>query len=82
MATSRTVHCTFPKDLIKEPILYHLAKSFDVIPNIRGASISDEKGLVFLEVEGEQAEVDRAIEYLKEKGVIVDDLAPGQKPEF
>ena len=42
---AKQVYCTFPKDRIREPILYNLGQNFQVIPNIRGASIDDDIGL-------------------------------------
>lgn len=76
---TRMVYCTFPKQLIKEPLLYNLGKNFNVIPNIRGASITDDAGLVFLELQGEEDEVDRAIDYLRDRDVRVDDVV-GEEP--
>src|SRR5438876_9521064 len=70
------VYLTFPKDLIKEPILSLLAKQFDVVFNIRGSTVTAEMGLVALEIDGKSAEVERAIGWLKEKAVIVE---PSQK---
>jgi hypothetical protein len=72
---SKKVYCTFPKDLIKEPLLYNLGKNFNVIPNIRGASITDEVGLVYLELEGDMAEIDKAVQYLRNRRVKVDEVA-------
>jgi L-aspartate semialdehyde sulfurtransferase ferredoxin len=74
MASLRKVYCTFPKDLIREPVLHYLSKRFDVISNIRGASITDQVGLVYLEIEGDEAEITRAVQYLKDRGVKVDDV--------
>jgi ABC-type methionine transport system ATPase subunit len=71
------VYCTFPKDQIREPHLYNLGQTFQVVPNIRGASINDEIGLVYLELEGEEEEVKRAIAYLRERKVQVDDVPEG-----
>ena len=71
---SRRVYCTFPKELIKEPLLYNLGKNFNVIPNIRAASITDEMGLVYLELEGDSDEIEKAIQYLRERRVRVDDV--------
>ena len=72
--SNRKVYCTFPKEMIKEPLLYNLGKDFNVIPNIRGASITDEVGLVYLELEGDDAEIEKAVSYLREKKVRVDDV--------
>lgn len=68
----KRIYCTFPKELIREPILYNLGKNFDVIPNIRGASISDDIGLVYLELEGEESEVEKAMQYLIDRDVKLD----------
>ena len=68
----KRIYCTFPKELIREPILYNLGKNFDVIPNIRGASISDDIGLVYLELEGEGSEVEKAMQYLIDRDVKLD----------
>ena len=72
MTFSKLVHCTFAKDLIREPLLYNLGRDFQIVPNIRGASISDDLGLVYLELEGPEGEVDKAIEFLKTRGVSVE----------
>ena len=45
-------YLTYPKSLIREPLLYHLVKKFDLVFNIRGASVSEEMGLVAVEFEG------------------------------
>jgi hypothetical protein len=70
--TKKRIYCTFPKELIREPILYNLGKNFDVIPNIRGASISDDIGLVYLELEGDEGEVEKAMQYLIDRNVKLD----------
>jgi ABC-type methionine transport system ATPase subunit len=70
----RKVFLTFPQRLIKEPIIYDLGKSFPVVTNIRGASVTDEIALVALLLEGEEPEVDRAIRFLEERGVKVESL--------
>ena len=68
------VYLTFPKDLIQEPILSMLAKQFDVVFNIRGSTITPEMALVALEIDGKSAEVEKAIGWLKEKGVMVEPI--------
>ena len=68
------VYLTFPQELVKEPIVCWLAKKFDVVFNIRGSTVTAEMGLLALEIDGERAEVDRAIQWLEEKGVIVEPI--------
>lgn len=71
----RKIFCTVPQDLIKEPILYTLGQRFQVVPNIRGASVTDEIALLALELEGTEENVEAAIQYLRERQVKVEDLA-------
>lgn len=68
------VYLTFPKELVKEPLVCLLAKQFDILFNIRGSTVTSDMGLVALEIEGEREEVNRAINWLKEKGVIVEPI--------
>jgi len=77
MTSTRLVHCTFPKEMIREPLLYNLGRDFKVVPNIRGATISDEIGLVYLELEGSDHEIDKAVAYLSSRGVKIDTVTGG-----
>jgi ABC-type methionine transport system ATPase subunit len=65
---------TFPQRILGEPLLYTLGREFQVVPNIQGASITKDRGIMALELTGEDAEVSRAIDYLKSKGVQVEVL--------
>ena len=66
---------TFPTELIKEPIIYRLCKQFDVIPNIRRADVTEDRGWVVLELEGEMGEIERAVQWVIDQGVRVDPMA-------
>ena len=60
--------------LIKEPILYQLVKKFDLVFNIRGASVSEEMGLVAVEFEGINDQIERALAWLRQTGVTVEPI--------
>lgn len=68
------VYLTFPKNLVKEPMLCTLAKKFDIIFNIRGSTVTAEMGLVALEIDGSRSEVNNAVGWLREKGVTVEPI--------
>ena len=68
----RQIMFTFPEGLIKEPIIYKLSHQFKIITNIRRADVSDNKGWVVLELEGEEAEIEGGIGWVKGRGVRVD----------
>jgi ABC-type methionine transport system ATPase subunit len=73
MATRR-IKLTFPQDLIKDPVIFTMAKKFDVMPNIRRAKVTENVGEVILELEGTDKKLEEGIAYLKERGVKVDPL--------
>ena len=78
--TARKFFCTFPQALIQEPIISHtLGREFGVIPNIRAASITDTMAMVAVEIEGESGAIDLAVEYMRERGVTVEELADGEE---
>jgi len=70
----KRVYLTYPKDQVKEPLLYHCSRQFDLVFNIRQASVSDKIGLVALELEGEEEQIERAIQFFKDKGVKVEPI--------
>ncbi|MDH4162046.1 MAG: NIL domain-containing protein [Nitrospirota bacterium] len=71
MAIKR-VKLTFPQDLIKEPVIFTMAKKFDVMPNIRRARVTESVGEVVLELEGTDKDLDAGIAYLRGRGVIIE----------
>ncbi|MEE8619265.1 MAG: NIL domain-containing protein [Dehalococcoidales bacterium] len=68
----KQVMFTFPEELIREPIIYTLSHQFKIVPNIRRADISEDKGWVVLELEGEEKEIKQGIAWVTAKGVRVD----------
>ncbi len=70
--TKRQVMFTFPPELIREPIIYTLSHQFKVVTNIRRADVSENKGWVVLELEGEDSEIEQGIAWVTGKGVRVD----------
>jgi sulfur-carrier protein len=68
----RRVTLTFPPKLIKEPVIYNIGHRFRVVTNIRGANVSENVGWVTLEIDGEEEEYSKALDYLKEIGVKVE----------
>lgn len=76
----RAVKLTFPQALIKEPVTFTMAKQFDLMPNIRRARVTETVGELVLELEGTAENLERGIQYLRQRGVEVSD-APGDVVE-
>ena len=70
----RHVTFSFPEELLEEPIIYTIGQQFRVMTNIRQAEVSESKGWVQLELEGEEGDIDDAIAWAISKGVWVDTL--------
>ncbi len=68
----KQVMFTFPGKLIKEPIIFDLGRQFKIVPNIRRADVTESKGWVVLELEGEEKDIDQGIKWVISKGVRVD----------
>jgi L-aspartate semialdehyde sulfurtransferase ferredoxin len=68
------VKLTFPERLIREPVIGRMVKEFDVMPNIRRASVEEHVGWIICELDGEDDAVERAVAWLVEMGIQVDRL--------
>jgi len=70
--TIKRIKLIFPQELIKQPVIFTMAREFDVMPNIRSARVTEDTGEVVLELEGTAKNLEDGIAYLKKKGVRVE----------
>ncbi len=70
----RALDLIFPKTLIQEPIIYQMGKEVPVVFNIRRAKVNEKVGEIVLELEGQEPELDSAIQWLKKRGVKVEPI--------
>lgn len=68
----KQVTLIFPQHLIKEPVVYSMAKECEIMPNIRRAKVTESVGEVTLELEGTEENLKRAVVFLEKKGVKVE----------
>ncbi len=68
----RRVTLTFPPEKVKEPVIYNIGHRFKIVTNIRSANVTENVGWVTLEIDGEEEEYLKAIDYLKGIGVKVE----------
>jgi ABC-type methionine transport system ATPase subunit len=71
---------TFPRHLIKEPVIFTMAKKYNVIPNIRQARVTRDIGEMDLVLEGTEENLGKGIRSLREQGITVE-LAEGDAIE-
>jgi len=60
---------TFPHDRVPEPVVCQMARAFEVVFSIRRASVEPSGGWIDLSLEGDEDEIERAIEWLEGRGV-------------
>ncbi len=68
------VKLTFPEGLVKEPIITQFIRQFEVVVNIRRASVEENLGWIICELDAEQEQLEQGVQWLKELGVEVDRL--------
>ncbi len=62
----------YPPKLITTPVIWEIGKKFPVITNVRQASVTDEIGIVCLELEGARADIKAAIVWLEKHSIKVE----------
>jgi ABC-type methionine transport system ATPase subunit len=70
--TQQRLWLMYPPRLIKKPFIWEVGHKFKVVTNIRQASVTDEIGIVCLELDGAREEVKAAIKWLEKNGVNVE----------
>ena len=66
------IRLKFPQHLIKEPVIFTMAKNFDVMPNIHMARGTDSFGEMILELEGTEEHMTSGLNSLSELGISVE----------
>ena len=74
MGTQR-VKFTFMTQLVKEPIIYRLGQEFNLVTNIRRADVREDIGWVVLELDGDDTEIQRGLDWVAAIGVRVDPVS-------
>ena len=69
------VKFTYSTDLVKEPIIYHLGRDYNVVTNIRRADVQEDVGWVVLELDGDESDIERGLAWVGSTGVRVDPVS-------
>ncbi len=73
-ATRAKFYLTYPSKLVKEPLIYLCGKKFPVVTNIRSASVSEDIGIIALELDGAPEAIEASVAWFREKGVTVEPI--------
>jgi ABC-type methionine transport system ATPase subunit len=63
---------TFDGDSSRKPLIYEMSKKFEVVFNIRNASVTPSIGIIALELEGDREEIKKAVVWLEANDVQVE----------
>ncbi len=67
----KRVTLTFPQELLLEPIIYTMGHQFNLVTNIHLADITEDKGWLVLELEGDEKRIEEGLAWVMAKGVRV-----------
>ena len=65
---------TFPQEQLKEPIIFNLSHQFQVVTNIIRADITDDRGWMIVELQGNSEEIELGIAWVTARGVRVEPI--------
>ena len=68
----RRIKLTFPTNLVTKPLIYEVGHRYKAVTNIRRAEVRPDVGWVILEMDGEDEEVESALEWMSSEGVRID----------
>lgn len=71
---TRRLSLTYPSHLIKEPVIYTVAREYNLVPNIRKARITDTTGEVIVDLQGQEEDLDKSVAYLTRLGITVEEV--------
>ncbi|MDA3900953.1 MAG: 4Fe-4S binding protein [Spirochaetes bacterium] len=76
--TTRKYLLQFPEKAVGKPLIYHLAKDYDLMVNIFRAKIDpDDTGYMVLDISGTDENIKRAALFFKENGIIINEKMNG-----
>jgi hypothetical protein len=70
--SKRRVIFTFSEEQIRDPVIHNLGQQFNLITNIRRADLSEDKGWIVLELEGDEDDIEQGLAWVTSKGVRID----------
>ena len=72
------VHLAFPEQRIQDPVVYRLGHEFQVVTSIFRASVGGNEAWILLELDGEEDEIRRSIEFLRSLEIQVEERSESE----
>jgi len=72
----KNVLLIFSQDIMYKPIIYRLVKDYDIVFNVLESKIlPKQEGRIILELTGSEEQLESALNYVRDEGVVVEILA-------
>lgn len=68
----RRLWLMYPSKLIRSPVIWQVGTKFHLVPNVRQASVTDEIGIVCLELSGLRKDIKAAVKWMEKLGIRVE----------
>ena len=65
---------TFNSKGVRRPLIWEMSQKFELVFDIRSATVTPEMGLMALELSGDEKVIESALKWFRRKGVQVDPI--------
>jgi hypothetical protein len=70
----RKFKITLPAELVTEPVVHNLSREYRLVPYIQHASMHDGKGVVVLDLEGSEEDLNQGVAWMMARGLEIEPL--------
>ena len=71
---SKRYWLTFNSKGVRRPLIWEMSQKFELVFDIRSATVTPEMGLMALELSGDEKVIESALKWFRRKGVQVDPI--------
>ncbi len=70
----KVIRLNFLDELVQEPVVYRVGHEFEVVTNIFRAAVGEKDSWIILELDGEEEEILRSVEFLRGLKIRVEEI--------
>ena len=67
------VKLVYPPERLDEPVLYELIHNFDLIVNLRQAQLSEDAGVLVVDLRGTESVIEQALSWVRALGIATEE---------
>ena len=74
---TRRLWLTYPSKMISRPLIWELGEKFNLVTNVRQASVAKDIAIVSVQLEGTRDEIKKAVAWVEKRGIAVEPVEIG-----